>query len=84
MYPMEGTIAGNQDTFPFLHNRAHSAAANQAFNQQGPMATWDPRTGYGDPHSVGHGPRIARRIARKVYGIQDPEAWTRRAGLSLL
>jgi hypothetical protein len=84
MYPMEGTIAGNQDTFPFLHNRAHSAAANQAFNQQGPMATWDPRTGYGDPHSVGHGPRIARRVARKVCGIQDPEAWTRRAGLSML
>lgn len=82
--PMQAANAGNQDMGNFWHNEAHSAAANQAFDQQGPVAPWDSRTGYADPHSVGHGPRIARRIARKVYGIQDPEAWTRRAGLSLL
>jgi hypothetical protein len=84
---MEETSAGDQNWQNIVnlwHNEAHSAAANQAFNQQEPMATWDPRTGYWDLHSVGHGPRIARRIARKVYGIPDPEAWTRRARLSPL
>lgn len=33
--------------------------------------------------ALGHGPRIARRIASHVYRI-DPDVWTRRACLSVL
>ena len=37
-----------------------------------------------DLHAMCHGPRIARRIARRVYGV-DPEEWRqKRARLSTL
>lgn len=83
---MQESTAGNHQIGHNWHNQAHSAAEDQGFHQQPPTIPWELWPGHWDDdlHSVGHSPRIARRIARKFYGIQDPEAWTRKARLSLL
>lgn len=66
---------------PVQHNGAtpNTADPNLYTRHTGhPEQSGPPFHGWGHWQAIGHQPRIAQRIARKVYGI-DPDRWSRKA-----
>lgn len=78
--PYGNPLAHNK--YPFAHNNGLTPymADPNPYTENTVYSEWPGPPFHGFKHfqAMGHRPRIARRIAREVYGI-DPDSWSRRA-----